>query len=209
MHISRAFSCAIVALTLGTPVLSLAAQNGIASGQIFGIQIGAPITLSAQESAKTPGEHSGSIVRIIAEKPADIKFLQIYKTPKGHIVTNVEGVSDFRSREQAMAFANKYIKLLPTLAHGFTAATTIDTTGEYPLEIVSKDWKLYVLVRDLKKTYGRTGYSVRIGLQAAYGTALEEKLSKLRYQESQEIEAEAQARAVARARKNGELKGLR
>ncbi|PHV05770.1 hypothetical protein CSQ96_18810 [Janthinobacterium sp. BJB412] len=108
-----------------------------------------------------------------------------------------------------MAFANKYMKLLPALAQGFSAATTIDTTGDYPLELKSENWELYVLVRDLKKASGRTGYAVRIGLKPASRTALDYQLFQLVTQEQKEIDKDVRERAVERARANGELKGLR
>lgn len=206
---SRVVLQVVVALMLIAPSLSSAASGRIASGQIFGIQIGSPIALSPDEIDRIPGEHSGSVVRTVAEKPADVQFLQIYKTPKSHIVTGVEGVSEFKSGQRAMAFARKYIDLLPALASEFVPATTVDTTGEYPLELVSADWRLYVLVRDMEKSYGRKGYMVRIGLRPSYSSTIRRELNVQADKERQQIKSDVQTRAVERARDKGELKGLR
>lgn len=181
------------------------AKPGLASGQIFGIQIGELISMSQVEAKKAARDRIGTFVRKQAEKPDDIQYLQIYTTPKTHIVTMVDGASEFRTRKAADAFVAKYAALLPQVSTEFKRMPGAD--GETPLALESPNWRLSIEFTDMS-VFQRSGYMVRISLKPAFGGPLD-YLTSQAFEERKELQMQDERDAHARARDLGELKGIR
>ena len=185
-----------------------AAEDGLATGQIFGIQVGQPISMSPKELKDSARDHSYQFVRQKAEKPADVQFLSIRVTPISHTVVSVQGATEFRAKKQADAFVAKYVKLLPGLSDAF--APSYNVAPDTPLQLMSPEWKLQLRVIDMKETFGRSGgYLVTMDLSAAFGGKASETISALQRVERDEARVREQRRAVDDARASGGLKGLR
>ncbi|MFS2025185.1 hypothetical protein [Massilia sp. CT11-137] len=185
-----------------------AAEGRLAEGEIFGIQLGEPISMSPSEVKMAGREHSNTFVRTVAQKPADVRFLQVFVTPITHTVWSVQGKTEFRDKKAADAFVAKYVKVLPGLSDAFSPS--YDTAEDTPLKLTSPEWILALRVVDLKKMYGRTGgYLVSMDMSAAFGGKAHERISELQRVERSEERTREQRRAVNEARANGGLQGLR
>lgn len=182
------------------------AEIGIAAGKIFGIQIGHTIELTPTEQKMADRDYLGSFVRHKAEKPADVQFLQVFATPITRVVTGVDGATEFRTRQQAQAFIKKYMALFSQMLPKFTA--TYDADPQTPLRLTSADWMLTMTFYDMKKDFDRPGgYTVRINLRPAFGSALD-RLNSKSYEERKQLVQRDQRKSLEAAKQRGELKGL-
>lgn len=179
----------------------------LANGEIFGIQLGEPVSMSPRELKMAARENSHTFVRTVAQKPADVQFLQIYVTPITHTVTSVRGKSEFRNKNSADAFVAKYVKILPGLSDAFSPSYHVDEAT--PLKLTSAEWTLALEVIDLKKTYGRAGgFVVAINMSPAFRGKADKRISELERVEQRDEQAREQRRAVDDARAKGGLQGL-
>jgi hypothetical protein len=183
-----------------------AAESGIAAGKIFGIQIGHTIELTPAEQKMADRDYLGTFVRHKAEKPADVQFLQVFATPITRVVTGVDGATELRTRQQAQAFIKKYVALFSQMLPKFTA--TYDADPQTPLCLTSADWMLTMTFYDMKKDFDRPGgYTVRINLRPAFGSALD-RLNSKSYEERKQLVQRDQRNSLEGAKQRGELKGL-
>jgi hypothetical protein len=174
-----------------------AAEGRLATGEIFGIQLGEPIPMSPSELKMAAREHSNTFVRTVAQKPADVQFLQIFVTPITHTVRSVRGKSEFRDKKAANAFIAKYVKILPGLSDAFSPS--YDAAQDTPLKLTSAEWTLALQVIDLKKTYGRVGgYLVAIDMSPAFRGKADERMGELERFERREERAREQRSAAQR-----------
>lgn len=198
-----------LALALPTCMLILgmapsrAGEPSIATGSIFGVQIGEPIMLSLAERKMVDRDESASFVRKDAAKPVDVKFLQIYVTPMTHVVTEVAGASEVRTKTEAKKFIAKYADLLSGLNPKLTKRTDARNDNIY---LTSQNWDITLMMTDMR-TYGRpAGYHVRISMQAA--GQLRNALSQRKFEEAEFIRKEHLQKVIERGRADGSLRGL-
>jgi len=77
----------------------------------------------------------------------------------------VTGWSECRIKQEADAFVEKHVALLPEVSTSFVAAHHV--SADTPLRLESSEWRLSVLVEALREVGRSSGYIVRIELRPA------------------------------------------
>lgn len=182
-----------------------AAFAGPIEGEFFGYRIGSRYPVTDHTQGRLTAMGGLEILTEKPEKPADFQWVKIIATPKTFTIANIYGIAEFSDEKEAKSLATQYADLL-SAAHGDKCRPIKAYLGEGLELLCGGQYELSVRYYASDKSEQK--YKVHVGLKTDSESKNGKRVQAQFKHEMEQLEAEAKAYRLDKAKKEQKLRGL-